>query len=74
MTTFEVHGKKIEGLFEHGYSAQTFRLADQLHRDEEARQLLRKWLDCFDTPIRYSNEDFDRKQGLASDLADIIRK
>jgi hypothetical protein len=59
---------------EHGYSAQTWALASALYRSDSERTALRRWLDIMESPIKYSNEDFDRKQGLASELADIIRR
>jgi hypothetical protein len=61
------------GLTQCGSTEQTIAISYAL-QDKENRDALRKWLDCLDEPIRYSNEDFDRRQGIAADLAGFARQ
>ena len=65
--------KPIDGVTQFGSTEQTIALAKALYKSPENRHALRKWLNIFETEIKYSNEDFDRKSGLAADLADMIR-
>ena len=63
----------VEGLFPCGSTRQTIALASQLENSATLRAQLRRLLDEMDRPIRYSNEDFDRRQHLAGWLADVVR-
>ena len=64
----------IAGLSPVGYSAQTFELAHALMTDENAREIVRHLLAQTEKPVVYANQDFDRKQYIAAELANIIRR
>src|SRR5215217_4540526 len=64
----------IKGLTEVGATAQTIALANVLDRDPSARQDVRALLDELEQPIRYCNEDGDRRAAASAALASIIRK
>lgn len=57
----------------YGYTNETFALAEELHKNKELRDNVLAQLSKFNTPITYSNEDFDRTQGLAAMLAEVLR-
>jgi len=64
---------KIAGLTTVGYTAQTFALAHAL-TDANARLVMRELLEQIESPVIYSGQEFDRKQYVAVEIADLIRE
>lgn len=64
----------ITGLTEVGATAQTIALVHVLDQDAEARKEIRALLDSLEQPVRYSNEDGDRRAHASAALANIIRQ
>ncbi len=65
--------RNIEGLTDHGYTAQTFALAHALRQSSEAREHLITLLEQIASPVQYSNQGFDLEQDLAAFFANTIR-
>ena len=58
----------------HGYTIETFALAEGLTWNHALRKKLQAMLEAMGTEISYSGQDFDRQQAMASLLADILRE
>ena len=54
------------------YTKQMFKLAEELMRGEEYRAALIRLMHNADKPNLYANQDFDRKQALATWFTQII--
>lgn len=55
------------------YSTESFKVAEKLVKDSESRDEMIRQLMKLRHPITYSNQDFDRKQALASLIFDLSK-
>jgi len=66
--------KEIAGLFEYGYTDQTFRIADAIVSNPTVRMKMADFCHRAGEDEVYSGQRFDRKQQIADFLAEVIRQ